>query len=78
MEYRYPITEDKLLSGIAFVNAQTGSNQQNIRLFEKWDSGEGAGLRLLFNKYTRSNICMDYGVGNYGAKGLFIALNETF
>ncbi len=78
MEYRYPITENKLLSGIAFVNAQTGSNQQNIHLFERWNTGEGGGLRLLFNKYTRSNICMDYGVGNYGTRGLFVALNETF
>jgi len=78
MEYRYPISKNKLLSGVAFVNIQTGSNQQNIRLFERWDSGEGAGLRLLFNKYTRSNICIDYGVGNYGARGLFVALNEVF
>ena len=78
LEYRYPITENKLLSGVAFVNMQTGSNQQKINLFEKWNSGEGLGLRLLFNKYTRSNICMDYGVGNYGAKGLFIGLNEVF
>ena len=78
VEYRYPLTENKLLSGVIFVNAQTGSNQQNIRLFERWNSGEGAGLRLLLNKYTRSNICMDYGAGNYGAKGLFVALNETF
>jgi outer membrane protein assembly factor BamA len=78
LEYRYPITENKLLSGVAFVNIQTGSDQQKIHLFERWNSGEGLGLRLLFNKYTRSNICMDYGVGNYGAKGLFIGLNEVF
>ncbi|MES2109359.1 MAG: hypothetical protein V4577_11455, partial [Bacteroidota bacterium] len=78
LEYRYPLTQNKLLSGIAFVNAQTGSNQQNINLFQRWNSGGGLGLRLLLNKYTRSNICIDYGIGNYGARGLFIALNETF
>jgi outer membrane protein assembly factor BamA len=78
LEYRYPITENKLLSGVAFVNVQTASNQQNIHLFERWNPGEGAGLRLLLNKYTRSNICMDYGVGNYGAKGLFVGINEVF
>jgi len=78
MEYRFPLTENKLLSGIAFVNAQTGSNQQNIRLFKRWNPGEGIGLRLLLNKYTRSNICVDYGIGNYSTRGLFIALNETF
>ncbi|MDP9076778.1 MAG: BamA/TamA family outer membrane protein [Bacteroidota bacterium] len=78
LEYRYPITENKLLSGVTFVNMQTGGNQQKIHLFQRWNSGEGAGLRLLFNKYTRSNICIDYGVGNYGARGLFVALNEVF
>lgn len=78
LEYRYPLTKNKLLSGIAFVNAQTGSNQQKIKLFQRWNSGEGLGLKLLLNKYTRSNISVDYGIGNYGARGLFIALNETF
>ncbi len=78
LEYRYPMTENKLLSGVAFVNVQTGSNQNKIDLFDRWNSGEGLGLRLLLNKYTRSNISVDYGVGNYGTKGLFVALNETF
>ncbi|WP_317567214.1 BamA/TamA family outer membrane protein [Mucilaginibacter sp. L3T2-6] len=78
LEYRYPITENKLLSGIVFINAQTGSNQQKIKLLQRWNSGEGLGLRLLLNKYTRSNISADYGIGNYGTRGLFIALNETF
>lgn len=78
LEYRYPITSNKLLSGVVFVNAQTGSNRQNIHLFDRWNYGEGLGLRLLFNKYTRSNICVDYGIGDYGAKGLFVGINEVF
>jgi hypothetical protein len=77
-EYRFPITQDKLLSGVTFVNDESASNQHAIKLFEYWEPGAGVGLRLLFNKYTRSNLCIDYGVGNYGSKGLFLGLNEVF
>ena len=42
------------------------------------EPGAGVGLRILFNKYTRSNLCVDYGVGNYGSSGLFLGLNEVF
>lgn len=77
-EFRFPLTENKLLSAVTFVNAETGDNQRNVRLFKFWEPGAGAGLRLLFNKFTRSNICIDYGRGNYGANGLFLGLNEVF
>ncbi len=77
-ELRYPITENKLLSAVTFVNAETADNQNNVKLFKSWEPGAGAGLRLLFNKYTRSNLCIDYGRGNYGAKGLFLGVNEVF
>ncbi len=77
-EYRYPITANKLLSGVAFVNIESASNSKNINLTEFIEPGEGVGLRLLFNKYTRSNLCIDYGMGNYGSKGIFLGLNEVF
>jgi hypothetical protein len=77
-EYRYPITSNKLLSGVVFANAETADNQHSIKLFEYIEPGAGVGLRLLFNKYTRSNLCIDYGRGNYGSSGLFLGLNEVF
>ncbi|QKJ29730.1 BamA/TamA family outer membrane protein [Mucilaginibacter mali] len=80
-EYRFPILANKLISGVAFINAQTGSNpnaQKPIKLFQYWEPGTGAGLRILYNKYSRSNICIDYGVGRYGTRGVFINLNEAF
>jgi len=82
-EYRFPITPNKLLSGVVFANGETADNQssntnRNIRLFEYIEPGAGVGLRLLFNKHTRSNLCIDYGRGNYGSKGLFLGLNEVF
>lgn len=77
-EYRFPITENKLFSGVVFANAETASNSHNIKLLKYIEPGAGAGLRVLFNKYTRSNLCIDYGMGNYGSKGLFLGLNEVF
>lgn len=81
MEYRFPVTPNKLLSAVAFVNAQSASSQRinnDINLMEFVEPGGGVGLRLLFNKYTRSNLCIDYAMGSYGSKGLFVGLNEVF
>ena len=80
-EYRFPLTKNKLFSGVVFANAQTSSAQRainDINLGEYVEPGGGFGLRILFNKYTRSNLCIDYGIGTYGAKGIFIGLNEVF
>jgi Omp85 superfamily domain len=77
-EFRYPITENKLLSAVAFVNAETGSSQNNVKLFQYYEPAAGVGFRLLFNKYTRSNLCVDYARGNYGSRGLFLGVNEVF
>ena len=78
MEYRFPITRNKLLSGVAFINLQTASDQLRTKLFRYLEPGAGGGLRILFNKQTRSNLCLDYGIGNYGSHGVFVGLNEVF
>jgi len=77
-EYRFPITDNKLLSGVTFVNIESADNQRDIKLLRYWEPGAGVGLRLLFNKYTRSNLCIDYGRGSYGSSGFFLGLNEVF
>jgi outer membrane protein assembly factor BamA len=77
-EYRFPITDNKLISGVAFFNIQTVSDAFNERFFQDYEPGAGAGLRILFNKKTRTNLCIDYAFGKYGSKGLFFGLNEVF
>jgi hypothetical protein len=77
-EYRFPISANKLLSGVLFYNTETGSNQRGVKLFDYWEQGYGTGLRILFNKTTRTNLCIDYGVGRNGTSGLFFGLNEVF
>jgi len=78
IEYRFPITKNKFLGGVAFFSMQTTDDVSGVKLFEHWQPGGGAGLRVLFNKATRTNLCLDYAFGNYGRSGLFLGLNEAF
>ncbi len=78
LEYRFPITRNKLISGVAFFNMQTANNQRTTKLFQYWEPGGGGGLRILFDKHTRTNLCLDYGFGNYGSNGISVGINETF
>jgi Omp85 superfamily domain len=77
-EYRFPISRNKLFSGVAFINFQTASDGKNVNLFDQLEPAAGAGLRILFNKKSRTNICIDYAFGKYGSNGLFFGLNEVF
>jgi hypothetical protein len=78
VEYRFPILNNKFLSGVTFMNMQTANDLSGTKLFEHWQPGGGAGLRILFNKATRTNLCADYAWGKYGARGFFLGLNEAF
>ncbi|MDM1296678.1 BamA/TamA family outer membrane protein [Sphingobacterium sp. N143] len=77
-EYRFPILKNRFLSGAAFFNLQSASDELGTKLFERWQPGGGAGLRVLFNKATRTNLCLDYAFGKYGSRGFFLGLNEAF
>jgi hypothetical protein len=77
-EYRFPLCGSKLFGGVLFANAETASNTRGVKVGEFIEPGAGVGLRILFNKYSRSNLCIDYGMGNYASKGIFLGLNEVF
>jgi len=77
-EYRFPITRNKLVSGVAFMNVQTASDDLGKKIFQYWDPAAGGGLRILFQKQARSTICIDYAKGKYGSGGFFFGLNEAF
>lgn len=78
MEYRFPILRNKFVSGVTFFHLQTANDEAGTKLFQVWQPGGGAGLRILFNKATRTNLCLDYAFGKFGAKGFFLGLNEAF
>ena len=47
-------------------------------LFDSFATGGGAGLRLLINKRSKTNLCFDVGVGKQGSKGVYLAVQEAF
>jgi hypothetical protein len=77
-EFRFPITTNKFLSGVTFVSMQSANDEQGTKLFQVFQPGYGAGLRILFNKATRTNLALDYAFGKFGNKGFFLNLNEAF
>lgn len=78
VEYRFPILRNQFLSGVVFANVQTANDRLGTKLFQQWQPAAGTGLRVLFNKATRTNLCLDYAWGKFGQRGLFLGLNEAF
>ena len=76
-EYRFGITNNGFLGAVLFANAQSFSknisNQLNVLA-----QGFGTGLRIKLNKNSNTNLCIDYGFGLHGSKGLFLNLGEVF
>ena len=79
IEYRGTLTDNGLLGLVAFINTTTLTNSQSgERLFDGFATGAGAGLRVLLNKRSKTNLCFDFGVGKQGSKGLYLAVQEAF
>ena len=76
-EYRYHITHNGLVSGVVFCNLESFP-EPHTNNFEVVYPGYGAGLRIKFNKYSRTNIAIDYAFGIDGSRGFFINLGEVF
>ncbi|MDP9048837.1 MAG: BamA/TamA family outer membrane protein [Bacteroidota bacterium] len=77
-EFRFPILSNKFISGVTFVSMQSANDTHGTKLFQVFQPGAGAGLRVLFNKATRTNLALDYAYGKFGNKGFFLNLNESF
>jgi hypothetical protein len=76
-EYRFNISKGGLLGGVIFANAESFTEQGTNR-FEVVSPGYGAGIRLKVNKFSRTNIALDYGFGSNGSGGFFVNLGEVF
>ena len=62
-EYRFPILRNKLISGVCFLNFQTASDEKGNNMFSAMERGAGLGLRILFQKQSRSTLCIDFAKG---------------
>jgi outer membrane protein assembly factor BamA len=76
-EYRFGITHNGLLGGVVFANAQSYSKNLSNEL-SVIAPAVGFGLRVKLNKNSNTNLCIDYGFGQNGSKGLFLNLGEVF
>jgi len=76
-ELRFNLTKNNLLGAAVFANAQSYS-EWTTNKFEKILPGVGAGLRLKFNKHSRTNLAVDYAFGLNGSGGIFVNLGEVF
>jgi outer membrane protein assembly factor BamA len=79
IEYRGTLMRNGLLGMVAFLNTTTVTNLHNDEhLFDSFATGGGAGLRLLINKRSNTNLCFDVGFGKQGSKGVYLAIQEAF
>jgi hypothetical protein len=66
------------MSGVVFMNLQSAADGLNENLYGSWRVGAGAGFRFLFQKDSRSAVCVDFSHGECGSNGVFFGLNEVF
>jgi hypothetical protein len=79
VEYRGMLTRNGLFGMVAFANTTTVTNlAAGEKLFDSYAPAVGAGLRVLFNKRSRTNLCVDVAFGKDGAQGLYFALQDAF
>jgi len=84
-EYRFNITSNGLFGGVIFANAETFSSRAStlagnasFKTFDPVQPGYGVGLRIKLNKFSRANLCIDYGWGTGGSRGIAVNLGEVF
>ncbi len=76
-EYRFSLTRNGILGMVVFANAQSISENEGNR-FEVIQPAGGTGIRIKLNKYSKTNISIDYGFGAGGSQGIFVNLGEVF
>jgi hypothetical protein len=76
-EYRIQLTRNGLFGMVVFTNFESFSNINTWQFGIPAPAG-GLGLRIKLNKYSRTNIAIDYGWGREGSRGFFVNLGEAF
>jgi outer membrane protein assembly factor BamA len=76
-EYRVQLTRNGLFGMVVFANFESFSAINTWQFGTPAPAG-GLGLRIKLNKYSRTNISIDYGWGRQGSHGFFINLGEVF
>ncbi len=79
MEYRFPISRcSQVLGGVVFTNVSTASSRdQGVPLFKFLRPAAGFGLRIMASKKSRTNIVIDFTIGEQ-MPGLYFSAQEAF
>lgn len=76
-EYRFGITRNGFIGGVVFANAQSFTDDHNSKP-GKPIPGYGFGVRLKLNKFSNTNLQVDYAFGREGSRGVFLGVCEVF
>lgn len=79
VEWRFPIWPcSNIIGGVIFANATTTNNpDRGVALFQYIQPAVGFGIRIMVNKYFRTNINLDYAIG-VKSSGFYFSGQETF
>lgn len=75
-EYRFSITANGFIGGVVFGSI-TSASQYNTQQFMYWHPAAGAGIRMKFNKYSDTNIALDFAASK-GFFSVYLFIGEAF
>jgi hypothetical protein len=71
------VSRNGLFGAVLFVNAETFSDIVTGK-YAVISPGAGLGIRIMLNKFSRTNLALDYAWGTQGSRGFFVNLGEVF
>lgn len=77
-EYRIHFMKNDLIGAAVFGHLESYSTLRDRFNFDAVVPGGGLGLRVKVNKFSNTNLCIDYGFGLNGWHGFFFNLGEVF
>ena len=79
VEYRFPISPcSRIVGGVLFANVSTASSRDaNVPLFGYFKPGCGFGIRIMVGKHDRTNLLIDFGLGQLST-GFYLQAQEIF
>jgi len=75
-EYRFGITANGFIGGTVF-GSLTSASQYDTQHFMYWHPAGGVGLRMKFNKYSDTNVSLDFAMSK-GFFGVYLYIGEAY
>ncbi|HEY6977528.1 MAG TPA: hypothetical protein VH396_14620 [Chitinophagaceae bacterium] len=75
-EFRFDISQNGFWGGVAFVNCLSAS-EFGTQKFSAFHPAAGCGVRIKFNKYSGSNVALDFAFSK-NFYGVYVNLGEAF